>query len=160
MVASLLLHDFQVTSPHTLSKDHPIMTSKIVLETDQILGKLNEIASFNGRFKLILQDDGNLAVHDAGDTVWASRTERTDASFLKMQGDGNLVLYSPSGSPLWSSDTFGKSSRPYLALQNDGTLAMYAHDKQGIIWSSFTERSRLGMSSLPCNGSKDLQLIV
>jgi hypothetical protein len=134
------------------------MTSKTILEAEQVLNKSNEIESFNGRFKLNLQADGNLVVYDTddiGSTIWTSRTGQSDASFLKMQQDGNLVLYSTNGSPRWASDTFGKCSQPYLTLQNDGTLAMYAHDKQVIIWSSFTERSRLGMSQ-SYDGSKDL----
>lgn len=130
------------------------MTSKVVLEAEQVFKQSDEIVSINGRFKLVLQTDGNLVVYDTASPAWSSGTQHSDTSFLKMQQDGNLVLYSPNGSPRWASETSGKCSQPYLTLQNDGTLAMYAHDKQGIIWSSFAERSRLGMS-LPYHGSKD-----
>jgi hypothetical protein len=142
---------------HLLRNGYPIMTSKTILKAEQVFDKSNEIVSINGRFKLNLQADGNLVVYDTdtASTIWTGRTEQSDASFLEMQQDGNLVLYSSDGSPRWASDTFGKCSHPYLTLQNDGTLAMYAHDKQGIIWSSFTERSRLGMSQ-SYDGSKDL----
>jgi hypothetical protein len=124
------------------------MTSKTILEAGQKFNKFDEIVSINGRFKLVFQADGNLAVHDASNTIWTSRTANTDASFLKMQEDGNLVLYSSNGALRWASDTSGRCKKPYLTLQNDGTLALYAHDqdKRGLIWSSFMEKLRLGLS--------------
>jgi hypothetical protein len=40
-----------------------------------------------------------------------------------MQGDGNLVVYSSSGSPLWSSGTSGNPGAS-LVLSDNGNLAV------------------------------------
>ena len=43
---------------------------------------------------------------------------------LAYQGDGNLVLYDPSGTPMWASHTSGTAAG-FLAMQGDGNLVMY-----------------------------------
>lgn len=52
-----------------------------------------------------------------------------------MQGDGNLVLYSPDLTALWASGTAGYSGA-FLRVQNDGNVVMY----QGAtpIWATNT----------------------
>jgi plastocyanin len=42
-----------------------------------------------------------------------------------MQGDGNLVIYTPSGSAVWSSST-APSSNDRLVMQTDGNLVIYS----------------------------------
>lgn len=55
-----------------------------------------------------------------------------------MQSDSNLVLYGPSGRPLWASDTVGRGA-DHLRMQGDGNLVVYnAKDKP--IWASNTPR--------------------
>ncbi|HEY9702873.1 MAG TPA: ricin-type beta-trefoil lectin domain protein, partial [Allocoleopsis sp.] len=51
------------------------------------------------------------------------------------QGDGNLVLYSPSGQPLWAtgSERMGATG---FAVQTDGNIVLYASGKA--IWASNT----------------------
>ena len=44
--------------------------------------------------------------YDGGGGVpWASNTSGNPGAWLVVQGDGNLVVYSAGGSPLWSSNT-------------------------------------------------------
>lgn len=52
-----------------------------------------------------------------------------------MQTDGNLVLYAPYETALWSSVTGGHPGA-YLAVQNDGNLVVYEGPKS--LWSSGT----------------------
>jgi surface antigen len=96
---------------------------------------------------------------------------------LRMQPDGNLVLYSPGPAPLWYTSTTGGSDRrldlqsdgnlvlhngagqalwnagtwghpgDYLALQNDGNLVIYSPSNQPL-WYTHTTASKL-----PANGS-------
>ena len=55
-----------------------------------------------------------------------------------MQSDSNLVLYGPSGRPLWASNTVGRGAH-HLRMQGDGNLVIYnAKDKP--IWASNTPR--------------------
>lgn len=57
-------------------------------------------------------------------------------SYLTMQTDGNLVLYSPSRTVIWSSDTPNNSGGT-LAMQNDGNLVIY-NSSGDAIWSTST----------------------
>lgn len=59
---------------------------------------------------------------------------RTAESELLWQADGNLVLYTPSGSPVWASGTNGVQRR--LAFQLDGNLVVYG--PTGALWAAGT----------------------
>jgi hypothetical protein len=54
-----------------------------------------------------------------------------------MQGDGNLVLYTKNGMPMWDSKTTGQKGE-VLIMQGDGNLVIYAPG--GIpVWNSQTQ---------------------
>jgi hypothetical protein len=58
---------------------------------------------------------------------------------LAMQGDGNLVLYGPDGTPLWDTGTFGQdcgTNQCYVTFQSDGNLVVYNGSTP--LWSSGT----------------------
>jgi hypothetical protein len=55
---------------------------------------------------------------------------------LRLQGDGNLVVYKTGKGAIWSSATHGKSVS-FLALQNDGNLVLYADDGK-TLWTTKT----------------------
>jgi hypothetical protein len=59
------------------------------------------------------------------------------STILAMQGDGNLVLYNASGTPLWASGTAGMGSS-HLVMQDDGNLVVYRDSDGGVTWSSMT----------------------
>jgi hypothetical protein len=84
------------------------------------------IMSQDGRFRLIMQTDGNLVVYRTRDNhaLWATGTNGTDAQRAEMQTDGNLVLYHTNNRPAWATGTNG-SPGSYLVMQNDGNLVMY-----------------------------------
>lgn len=52
-----------------------------------------------------VQTDGNFVVYGSGKARWSAGT-RTGAQ-LKVQDDGNLVLYTAAGKPVWASGTRG-----------------------------------------------------
>jgi surface antigen len=64
----------------------------------------------------------------AGQSVVSSNSQY----FLMMQGDGNLVLYGPSGA-LWSSRTGGQSNDRAI-MQRDGNLVIYG--SRGAAWAT------------------------
>lgn len=76
------------------------------------------------RYHLILQGDGNLVLYSPNRAIWATGTDGKSVSFLAMQGDGNLVLYDKSGKPLWYSSTSGRRNM-HLTIQQDGNLVLY-----------------------------------
>jgi len=108
-------------------------------------------AGKNNCFELRLQLDGNVVLYflypdtaagagkgnkKKGKTAqvvrWASNTEGSDIKELKMQTDGNLVLYSQAGKVKWASDTDGNHGAE-LELEDDGDLIIKV-DPRGTIW--------------------------
>lgn len=55
-----------------------------------------------------------------------------------MQQDSNLVLYGPSGRPLWASNTVGRGAH-HLRMQGDGNLVIYTAANKPV-WASGTPR--------------------
>jgi hypothetical protein len=61
--------------------------------------------TFGDNYQAVFQSDGNLVVHTADSRpVWASKTQGHDGAILRLQADGNLVIYS-AGAPIWASKT-------------------------------------------------------
>ncbi len=54
----------------------------------------------------IMQPDGNFVIYDLADgfpnPVWSTNTAGNPGAYLNVQGDGNMVIYSASNTPLWS----------------------------------------------------------
>ena len=69
-----------------------------------------------GQYKVAYQGDGNLVIYAPSGPVWASDTSHTPGR-LAMQGDGNLVIYDAAGKPVWASNTSGAS--PQLVLEGN-----------------------------------------
>ena len=42
-----------------------------------------------------------------GAAVWYTRTGGNPAAVTTLQDDGNLVIYTPEGKPVWDSGTWG-----------------------------------------------------
>ncbi len=81
------------------------------------------LASPNGKFQLVMQTGGSLVESTiAGKLIWQSGTASPGAT-VDMQGDGNLVVYSTSTQPLWSSKTAGNPGA-YLSLGDLGQLSI------------------------------------
>jgi hypothetical protein len=94
------------------------------------------VTSCDGRFALVMQDDGNLVHYQVGGgALWFSGTSGHPASALFMQDDGNLVVYGADWQALWHAGTFGNPGAQ-LAVQDDGNLVIYG--SQGALWSSGT----------------------
>jgi hypothetical protein len=64
---------------------------------------------------ITMQQDGDLVVRFQGAALWASNTN-VKGSYLQMDPDGGLVIYTPSGHAVWTSGTSGR-----LASSSDGT---------------------------------------
>eukprot|EP01083_Nonionella_stella_P036360 99214_1 len=63
---------------------------------------------------------------------------------LKMQGDGNLVLYDGSNSSIWASGTYGQQNC-HFRMQSDGNMVVYANHIYPV-WSSNTCGAFEGMN--------------
>jgi hypothetical protein len=97
-----------------------------ILNPNQSLYVNQFLISPNGKYKLIMQSDGNLVLYRVYDNyaLWNSGTAGQAVSRVIMQDDGNLVIYLTNGRPIWSSRTQGNPGS-HLRLQDDGSLAIY-----------------------------------
>jgi cell wall-associated NlpC family hydrolase len=74
-------------------------------------------------YTLTMQTDGNLVLRSASKVLWATNTFGHPGSWLAMQGDGNVVIYSGGAQrvPLWSSKTYG-SGATSVSVGSDGNI--------------------------------------
>ncbi len=93
------------------------------------------LASQNGAYKLILQDDGNLVLYAGDNAVWSTETNGKKVVRAEVQTDGNFVLYTADDA-VWASQTKGAND-VRLVLQDDRNLVLYKSD--GVAWASNTK---------------------
>jgi len=104
------------------------------------LGPGDKLQSSNGRYSLVYQTDGNLALYAAGSRfLWGSGTSSSPAGYAIMQTDGNFAIYGPDGRFQWNTGTTTAGSR--LVLQDDGNLVVVTASGNQI-WSNNTAQSR------------------
>ena len=127
--------------------------SNRVLGPNQELPQKNSLWSETGLYELRMQDDGNLVLYRASNPhhneknpanaqwdawssqlvpIWKTTDHPSQKVVLKMQDDGNLVMYDISAGPhqersLWETDTVlgPGTNRRYLSLQDDGNMVVY-----------------------------------
>ncbi|CAJ1394019.1 unnamed protein product, partial [Effrenium voratum] len=121
-----------VWSPDSFSSD--------IMKTGETLAANSGLQSPNGMYKLFLQNDANLVIYDIYDrATWSSDTQNkcpNASPELVLQSDGNLVLYCGC-SALWAAGTETDSTLcRMVAMQNDGSLAMYNVGNESGVWSS------------------------
>ncbi len=116
------------------------------LNAGETLKTLQMLRSANGQYYLVMQGDGNLCIYKTADNgfVWASMMYNFQGASLKMQTDGNLVVYDGSNAAKWSSKTHShfdpKFSDPAnvpvkMILEDTGALVLYAAYGRAV-WSS------------------------
>ena len=97
------------------------------------------ITSCDGRFKFILQTDGNAVIYNSSNVaLWSSNTAAKPSAKIIMQGDGNLVIYNSSGGFIWGSvnSAGGHTGTPTgLNMQGDGNAVIYATNGS-VLWAS------------------------
>ena len=126
------------------------------IENDQILQ--SSLRSANRKWWLVIQD-GDVVVKKTGKdgaSTWRSNTRGLGGTTLKMQSDGNLVLYTAAGNAVWaccrgrsdgasllvSGVDMNNTRPPYrLKLHNDGTLTI-RDGADVLIWDTSKVRAR------------------
>ncbi|MBT8254848.1 MAG: hypothetical protein KJN68_12820 [Bacteroidia bacterium] len=119
------------------------------LPTGMSLNSNDCLSSKNQQFYLAMQTDGNLCVYKrqpngADQFVWATMTNGTGASELRLQNDGNLVLYNSYDQPVWSSQTTAMFNPQFnqkinlpvkLVLDDYGKLILISQ-KGDVVWKN------------------------
>lgn len=105
------------------------------IKTDFQLFNGSSVSSGDGRFSLRM-NNGNLELARNSDSgiLWSTNTAGSGA-YAFFQGDGNLVLYTPSGS-IWHSATYMYSCAQ-LRVENDGNVVIRSFDDQ-VVWQTGT----------------------
>ena len=112
------------------------------LSAGELLTAGQQLTSPGGRYRAVMQADGNLVVQAPDGRVLFASDTYAGGSRLVMQTDGNLVVYAPDGSARWNSRTWdGPGSR--LVLQDDGNLVVYRPDGRAGWWSGWDQPDRL-----------------
>ncbi|KAK1320132.1 hypothetical protein QJS10_CPA03g01743 [Acorus calamus] len=112
-------------------------TPNNILGTDGVLH--SETSLTYADYQLIMQNDCNLVLYDKGVPVWHTNTAGIfKGCHLKMQSDGDLVVYRSDGNNrLWSSKTAQAGKNRYtLVLQPNRNLVIYGPG----IWGTDTQR--------------------
>lgn len=106
------------------------------MTSGQTLRPGQSLNSGDGRYKLVLQDDGNLVLYSPNRALWSSGTQGRSAGLFVLQGDGNMVLYGADNKPYWASWTQNTGANA-LYMQGDGNLVLY--NSQGTpVWHTRT----------------------
>ena len=100
----------------------PPPLSSVFLGVSKTLEQGQKIIS--GRFQLIMQKDGDLALYHMGskNPIWSSHTASKGARAI-MQSDGNFVIYDAHNKAVWASHTGHRGS--VLKLESNGNLVIY-----------------------------------
>jgi N-acetylglucosamine-6-sulfatase len=102
----------------------------------ETLGPNGRLESRNGKYTLVMQEDGNLVVYRNGvlPGVWSSGTHGHDGerAYLVVQNDGNVVIYNRDRA-LWATGTHGRTNTK-LIMQDNGVLGAWA--EEGPVWRS------------------------
>jgi hypothetical protein len=93
--------------------------------------------SFIGE-RLTMQANGNLGLRYGGVGIaWWGAVTNVPGSRLVLQGDGNLVIYSPAGKALWQSHTSGAGAGCVLTVQENRNVVL--RNRAGVpIWQTHT----------------------
>ncbi|MFY7890492.1 MAG: hypothetical protein ACOVOW_16370 [Spirosomataceae bacterium] len=103
--------------------------------SDRALKRGESRTSANGIYKVTLNESGNLVITKNNTLIWQANTS---GDALRLQEDGNLVVYGQGGNPQWASSTNGKGdATTVMVIQDDGNLVLYKNGKEAI-WSSGT----------------------
>jgi hypothetical protein len=111
-----------------------------ILNPGETLYLGEELRSTDKLFTLAFQTDGNFVLYSeygGHHSTWQANTETKGAARVTMQGDGNLVVYSYRGTPLWTSGTNGHNGA-YLAVQTDGNAVVYNANGAWSGWATKT----------------------
>lgn len=120
-----------------------------VLDPGESLMRSQAVASTNGRYRLVFQNDGDLALHGDGSVLWSSGTAGQGADRVVMQGDGVLAMYRslPWGSELvWKSRSVGAEGA-VLSVRDEGGVVIRRAGSP-ILWSAALPAPDVGLAGV------------
>jgi len=103
------------------------------------------LVSKNGQYAAIMQTDGNIVLYKypGQKVLWSSKTYGKGSApyTLKLQKDGNLVVFDGRKVMTWTTGTAGKGAGPFqLMMQDDGNLVLRDVNNQ-VLWGTWTKQT-------------------
>ena len=121
------------TDDHVYRETRTDWASGVVNASDNLifgeeLHQGQSVKSRDGRFELVMQNDGNLVHYfaETGAQLWSSGTAHQGFVRAKMRADGNLVLVKDNGDEVLTQFRGAKGSR--LVVRRDGNVVLYGTD--------------------------------
>lgn len=111
-----------------------------VLKPGQRLRPGSVAVSRSGQYRLRLHARLGLAAVGPDGIVWASMHRVPKGASAIMQKDGNLVVYTKAGRPLWSTGTHGNPGA-HLVVQDNGDMVVW-HEGRPLWASAATKAGR------------------
>jgi hypothetical protein len=122
-----------------------------VLPPNQTMSAGQFLQSENGRFRLMLQSDGNLVLKDGEAIIWIADANQPYSATLhpkKMREPLQFVisnsgfLYDPSRRRLWIAESTHSADKSlwyntYMTVQDDGNLVIYDQRTGSLRWARF-----------------------
>ena len=100
-------------------------TTTNTLHAGSELAPRNALVSKNGRYRFVMQSDGNLVLYEGPLVKWDSATGGHPGAHANLQRDGNFVIYDRS-KVLFETETNGEGGpSSTLVVQNDGNVVLY-----------------------------------
>ena len=106
------------------------------------LNKGELLTSWSGRFKAVMEQEGNFVLYVGKRVLWTTNSTTTATNAAKsgfqlvMQNDGNLALLDLNGDQVWASLTNSFRSRAdYLICADDGNLVLFNNNSMPV-WST------------------------
>jgi len=106
--------------------------------TDLSLPAGQVLYSPSGNTAFVMQTDSNLVIYSITSSgwvpLWATNTVGSGASHAEFQSDGNLVLYTAQGTPVWQSVTYTNPCAS-IAVTDAGKVTI-TNTSGTIVWSA------------------------
>lgn len=126
-------------------------SGSLLLPPNQTMSPGQYLMSENGRFRLVLQADGNLVITEGAATIWSADSNQAYSKTLqrkKMREGLHFVisnsgfLYDPSRRRLWIAESTHSTDKSLwynacMVIQNDGNLVIYDQRTGNLCWARF-----------------------
>ena len=126
-------------------------SGSLLLPPNQTMSPGQYLMSENGRFRLVLQADGNLVITEGASTIWSADSNQAYSKTLqrkKMRERLHFVisnsgfLYDPSRRRLWIAESTHSVDKSLwynacMVIQNDGNLVIYDQRTGNLCWARF-----------------------
>ena len=125
----------------------PLPSHDSLLEPGEMLALGQSVTSSNGRFRLTLRRDGELALYQDTTMLWRSGTAGEGADRLVMQRNGDLAMYRPlayGSEPVWRSGSDGFAGA-VLSVRDEGGVVIRLGGNP-TIWSAALPPPDVGLA--------------